>query len=192
MVRAVAGPPGVVDVLLPVVAAAATLAAFAAPGRFDRVYQAAAALWGLTAVGWALRLLGRAGERLGEHAPDRPSMAARPLAVRMAAAPALLALCVGLVSARLPLKAGFIYSRPGFDRLAQLLPTTPRGELRAGLYHLHYSPRADARGGTPVVHLSAVGDALAEDRQFAYLPDAAAADDPRYTHLGGGWYLFRR
>lgn len=190
LTRLVAGPPTLVDILLPVAAAAATLAAFAAPGRFDRPFQAAAALWLLTAGLWVMRLLGRIGDALGDRGGGPGPV--RPFAVRMAAAPALLALCAALISAGLPLRLGFLYSRAGFERLAQSLPGSAPGEIRAGLYRLSVRGRGSALSGRPAVHLSAIGDALANDRQFVYSPGAAPADDPRYTLLGGGWYLFRR
>lgn len=186
MRRVFTGPPNAVDMGLAAATAFMTLLAFAAPGRFAVLFQLAVLLWIATVSVWLLRLF----DRVTDHYGERSTMARTAFMTRMAAPPVILAGALWLVAAHLPVRLGFMLSRGEFERVAQRLPGEPESRFRAGLYLL--TTRVNTGDPySPLVHLSAAGDALAEDRQFVYAPGGAEVTDPRYVPLSGNWYIFR-
>jgi hypothetical protein len=181
------GSSAVGDFGLPLLALAVTFIAHATPGRFLYLTIAGIGLWVACAGRWAARFFDR--RRAGIRGDLKPALAGR---LGLAAAPVLSLACVALLWSGVPVRTGFMVSRRGLEAAADRRPETG-AVVRAGAYSVWVEGTED----TGVVRLGVLGDAMGGRRYFVHAepevaadPSAAVNQDPRYSRLGEGWYVY--
>lgn len=188
VLRFLGGPPRWWFHLCLALPAGGWLIALSVPGFNYSLYVQSVAALGVLGLVWVVRLIGYGAVRFLRQA-TRPAW-------WFLIAPAVGALCVGLLYQDVPLKVRWHLSRSEFQGAVDEAMADGddwSGERqRLGLYTV----RTAYRQGEAVIFYERHG-ALSNDAGFAYLPDGpfpelenGGFENPQFRHLDGNWYTW--